>query len=73
MRIAHTCRRATRQVTGKLGKVMGESSDIALTYARIFLRELSPSNGFLDEASMHMNLPEGATPKDRVTGMRVCC
>jgi len=47
-----------------LGKVMGESSDIALTYARIFLRELSPSNGFLDEASMHMNLPEGATPKD---------
>jgi len=55
---------ARLKVTGKLGKVMGESSDIALTYARIFLRELEPSNGFLDEASMHMNMPEGATPKD---------
>ena len=27
---------------------MGESSEIALTYAKIFLRELSPQNDFLD-------------------------
>jgi len=52
------------KVTGKLGKVMGESSDIALTYARIFLRELEPPNDFLDSAAVHMNMPEGATPKD---------
>lgn len=52
------------KVTGKLGKVMNESSEIALTYARMFLREVEPPNNFLDEASMHMNLPEGATPKD---------
>lgn len=52
------------KVTGKLGKVMSESSEIALTYARMFLREVEPPNDFLDEASMHMNLPEGATAKD---------
>ncbi|CAK9055988.1 unnamed protein product [Durusdinium trenchii] len=52
------------KVTGKLGKVMGESSEIALTYAKIFLRELSPQNDFLDTAFIHMNMPEGATPKD---------
>jgi len=55
---------ARLRVTGRLGKVMGESSEIALTYARLFLKELSPPNNFLNEASMHMNLPEGATPKD---------
>lgn len=52
------------KVTGKLGKVMSESSDIALTYARMFLSEVDAPNEFLDEASMHMNMPEGATPKD---------
>merc|ERR1719359_2553512 len=52
------------KITGKLGKVMGESSEIALTYARMFVRELAPSNLFLDEAAMHVNVPEGATPKD---------
>jgi Lon-like ATP-dependent protease len=52
------------KVTGKLGKVMNESSDIALTYARQFLQEVDEENCFLDEAIMHMNCPEGATPKD---------
>eukprot|EP00913_Durusdinium_trenchii_P002097 g1936.t1 len=55
------------KVTGKLGKVMGESSEIALTYAKIFLRELSPQNDFLDTAFIHMNMPEGATPKERAS------
>jgi Lon-like ATP-dependent protease len=52
------------KLTGKLGKVMSESSEIALTYSRIFVREVDPSNIFLDEAAMHVNVPEGATPKD---------
>jgi ATP-dependent Lon protease len=52
------------QVTGKVGKVMNESSEIALTYARMFMREVKPQNGFLEEAAMHMNMPEGAAPKD---------
>jgi len=52
------------QVTGQLGSVMSESSSISLTYARLFMRELDPSNGFLDEAKIHLHVPEGATPKD---------
>ncbi|CAK9113993.1 Lon protease homolog [Durusdinium trenchii] len=62
------------KVTGKLGKVMGESSEIALTYAKIFLRELSPQNDFLDTAFIHMNMPEGATPKERASeaGWTIC-
>lgn len=52
------------QVTGRLGSVMNESSSISLTYARLFLRELSPSASFLDKAHIHLNVPEGATPKD---------
>nr|ADV91218.1 mitochondrial lon protease-like protein 1 [Karlodinium veneficum] len=52
------------KITGKLGKVMSESSDIALTYARQFVREVAPANAFLEEASMHVNVPEGGTPKD---------
>jgi len=52
------------KMTGKIGKVMSESSEIALTYARSFVREVAPTNVFLEEAAMHVNVPEGATPKD---------
>merc|ERR1712176_981434 len=41
---------------------MNESSEISLTYARLFVRELNPRNSFLDDA--HIHVPEGATPKD---------
>lgn len=52
------------KVTGQLGSVMNESSDISLTYARLFMSELSPDNAFLDDARLHLNVPEGAVPKD---------
>lgn len=52
------------KVTGQLGSVMNESSSISLTYARLFVRELRPDNAFLDDARIHLNVPEGATPKD---------
>jgi len=52
------------KVTGQLGSVMNESSAISLTYSRLFVRELDPANTFLDEAHIHLNVPEGATPKD---------
>jgi len=55
---------ARMKTTGSLGKVMGESSEIALSYARMFVREVAPTNVFLEEAAMHVNVPEGATPKD---------
>jgi len=52
------------KVTGQLGSVMNESSSISLTYARLFIRELDPNNSYLDDAHIHLNVPEGATPKD---------
>uniref|UniRef100_A0A7S4Q027 Lon protease homolog n=1 Tax=Alexandrium monilatum TaxID=311494 RepID=A0A7S4Q027_9DINO len=52
------------QVTGQLGSVMNESSSVSLTYARLFMRELDPSNNYLDDARIHLNVPEGAVPKD---------
>jgi len=51
-------------VTGQLGSVMSESSAVALTYARLFMREFNPSNHYLDDARIHLNVPEGAVPKD---------
>lgn len=52
------------QVTGQLGSVMSESSSISLTYSRLFARELDARNNFLDDAKIHLHVPEGATPKD---------
>merc|ERR1712100_581633 len=52
------------KVTGQLGQVMNESSEISLTYARLFARELNSKNSFLDDAHIHLNVPEGAVPKD---------
>ncbi|KAI8930273.1 Lon protease C-terminal proteolytic domain-containing protein, partial [Entophlyctis helioformis] len=50
--------------TGQLGDVMKESSTIAYTYARAFFAKRFPDNKFFQHASIHMHVPEGATPKD---------
>lgn len=51
-------------VTGHLGDVMQESSQIALTVARNFMNEVEPSNKFLETTHIHLHVPEGATKKD---------
>uniref|UniRef100_A0A3B0MNW2 endopeptidase La n=1 Tax=Theileria annulata TaxID=5874 RepID=A0A3B0MNW2_THEAN len=56
------------KVTGHLGTVMTESSQIALTYCKTFIRKHQPNNIFLDEANIHIHVPEGATPKDGPSG-----
>lgn len=46
---------------------MRESSAIAHSFARKFLRSTVPgqsSNQFLDSAEVHLHVPEGSTPKD---------
>ena len=50
--------------TGQLGDVMKESSVIAHTFARTYLAGLDADNTFLEEAHVHLHVPEGATPKD---------
>lgn len=50
--------------TGQLGKVMEESSSLAYSYSRSFLTKCFPENRFFDVSSIHLHVPEGATPKD---------
>jgi Lon-like ATP-dependent protease len=52
------------QLTGHLGEVMKESAQIAYSFAKSFLLEKDPNNKFLQNASIHLHVPEGATPKD---------
>ena len=50
--------------TGQLGDVMRESSHIAYSYVMSHLKALNATEGFFDEAHVHLHVPEGATPKD---------
>ncbi|KAK9767193.1 ATP-dependent Lon protease pim1 [Basidiobolus ranarum] len=50
--------------TGQLGDVMKESSSIAYTYAKSLVARRFESNKFFEKASIHLHVPEGATPKD---------
>ena len=50
------------QMTGNLKQVISESVQIAYIFARKFASE--KSNSFLDKYSLHLHVPEGATPKD---------
>jgi ATP-dependent Lon protease len=51
-------------VTGKLGEVMRESSQAALSYVRSRWQELSLEKDFYQRLDIHIHIPEGATPKD---------
>lgn len=52
------------RTTGQMGEVMKESTAIAYTFAKRFLRTTEPGNDFLLRKHIHMHIPEGATPKD---------
>ena len=54
------------QLTGKLGEVMQESAQAALSYVRASGKKLhaGAGNGFFKEKDFHIHVPEGAVPKD---------
>ncbi|RLA38155.1 MAG: endopeptidase La [Gammaproteobacteria bacterium] len=52
------------KLTGKLGEVMRESAEIAYSYVAAHLEQFGAPADFLDNAFIHLHVPEGATPKD---------
>ncbi|OYT73678.1 MAG: endopeptidase La [Chloracidobacterium sp. CP2_5A] len=51
-------------LTGKLGEVMKESAQAALSYAKSRARELGIEPDIFAQHDLHIHVPEGAIPKD---------
>jgi len=52
------------KLTGKLGDVMKESAQAALTYIRAHAEKYGVAKTAFEEYDLHIHVPEGATPKD---------
>ncbi len=51
-------------LTGKLGDVMKESAQIALSYVRTLTHQLELDEDYFEQHDIHLHVPEGAVPKD---------
>jgi ATP-dependent Lon protease len=51
-------------ITGRLGEVMQESAQAAMSYVRSRADDLGLTRDFYQTIDVHIHVPEGATPKD---------
>jgi ATP-dependent Lon protease len=56
--------KGTFTITGKLGEVMQESAQAAMSYVRSRAEKLGLERYFYQKVDIHIHVPEGATPKD---------
>lgn len=60
-------------ITGKLGDVMQESAQAALSYVRMNASELGIDPDVFENRDVHIHVPEGATPKEGPSaGIALC-
>ncbi|QZA58339.1 endopeptidase La [Candidatus Rhabdochlamydia porcellionis] len=52
------------KLTGQVGNVMKESSQIAWTFLHSRVNQYVPGGNFFEKSQVHLHIPEGATPKD---------
>lgn len=52
------------QITGKVGDVMQESAQAALSYVKSRSKSLKIDSGIFEKTDIHIHIPEGAIPKD---------
>ena len=61
------------QVTGRLGEVMKESAQAALSYSRSIAKQFKINPKQFNKFDFHIHVPEGATPKDGPSaGVALC-
>ena len=52
------------KLTGKMGEVMQESSQTALSFVRLIAKDIGLKKSFYERSDIHIHIPENAIPKD---------